>query len=430
MNAIINALMPVFFGAAMAFLANPLVNKVEQYLKKKERVKKYARALGIVTAILVYGALLYIAINLIVPRVAASLIGLVNELPSLMQRLVKWIEEVLQQNEDLYQMAKDLWTQVNAKFSSLLKEDLMSTLMSTLASVANGVYNVAAVVIDAASVVLNLLIGVIVMIYLLLGKDDYIGQAKKALYAVCKNKKIAAAILEVAREANHIFHGFISGKLLDSLIIGIICFICVSILKMPYALLVSVIVGVTNVIPVFGPFIGAIPSAFLILLVDPMKCLIFVIFIIILQQIDGNIIGPMILGDSTGLNAFWVMFSILLFGKLMGFAGMILGVPLFATGYYVVKRLIEATLRKRQLPTDTHEYLRIDYIDEANQIHYLGEPKKRDSKRKEARERRRKRADALNAGGTGDREERSGAESQSRPEQQEDGRQNGQKQDE
>lgn len=158
------------------------------------------------------------------------------------------------------------------------------------------------------------------------------------------------------RHSDKIFGGFISGKILDSLIIGILCFICLSILKMPYTILVSVVVGVTNVIPFFGPFIGAIPSAFLILVVNPQQCLIFLIFILILQQVDGNIIGPTILGDSTGLSSFWVIFSILLGGGLFGFAGMILGVPICGVAYYICKRLVESKLRSRQYPTATTAY--------------------------------------------------------------------------
>ncbi|MFQ9412205.1 MAG: AI-2E family transporter [Evtepia gabavorous] len=153
-------------------------------------------------------------------------------------------------------------------------------------------------------------------------------------------------ILKHLRAINRIFSGFVSGKLLDSLIIGIICGICLSLLHMPYAMLISVIVGITNIIPVFGPFFGAIPSAFILLLTDPGKCLIFIVFVIILQQVDGNIIGPKILGDSTGLSAFWVLFALLLFNHLMGFWGMLLGVPLFASFYYLLREFINARLRK------------------------------------------------------------------------------------
>ena len=150
------------------------------------------------------------------------------------------------------------------------------------------------------------------------------------------------------RKSNSIFGGFIIGKIIDSAIIGVLCFIGVSLLNMPYALLVSVFVGVTNVIPYFGPFIGAIPSAILIMIVDPMKGLYFIIFILLLQQLDGNIIGPTILGDSTGLSAFWVLFSILLFGGLFGVVGMIIGVPTFAVFYYVVKLFITQKLEEKK----------------------------------------------------------------------------------
>ena len=182
------------------------------------------------------------------------------------------------------------------------------------------------------------------------------------------------------RQSNKIFGGFISGKLLDSLIIGILCYIGLSFLHMPYTILVSVIVGVTNVIPFFGPYIGAIPSAFLILLVNPQKCIIFIIFILALQQLDGNIIGPKILGDSTGLSAFWVVFSILLGGGLFGFIGMIIGVPTFAVIYYLIKTGVESRLRKKVLPVETLIYSDINYIsEEDNQIIYL---EKKDIKKK------------------------------------------------
>ena len=161
------------------------------------------------------------------------------------------------------------------------------------------------------------------------------------------------------------FMGFISGKVIDSAIIGVICYICCAIMRMPYVVLVSVIVAVTNIIPVFGPFIGAVPTALIILLVSPMKCLIYVIFIIVLQQIDGNIIGPKILGNSTGINGFWIMFAILLGGGLFGFIGMLLGVPVFVVIYAGLERLVDHGLKKRGLQTETAEYMDLDYIDDA-----------------------------------------------------------------
>ena len=156
---------------------------------------------------------------------------------------------------------------------------------------------------------------------------------------------------------NAIFSGFVRGKLLDSLIIGILCFICCSILKMPYTPLVSVVVGVTNVIPFFGPFLGAVPSAFLILLVSPKQCLVFVIFIVILQQFDGNILGPKILGDATGISSFWVIVAILVGGGFAGVLGMFIGVPVFACIQELLKFLMDRRLRKRNMPTEAYAYV-------------------------------------------------------------------------
>ena len=186
-------------------------------------------------------------------------------------------------------------------------------------------------------------------------------QLRKLFFAVSRKSRWNGAILDAFHQANFIFSGFISGKLIDSLIVGVVCFVCLTLMQMPYTLLVSVIVGVTNIIPMFGPFIGAIPSAFLILLVSPGKCLAFLIFIVVLQQIDGNVIGPRILGNSTGLSAFYVIASMLLFNQLLGFMGMVIGVPLFATLYYVVKRAAEFSLKQMDMPVETKAYMVVPY---------------------------------------------------------------------
>ena len=203
---------------------------------------------------------------------------------------------------------------------------------------------------------------IIVSIYILGNIEGFSASAKKLMYTVF-SVEAAEKLREGLNFTDKTFMGFINGKLLDSAIIGLICYIGCALLNIPYALLVSVIVGVTNVIPFFGPFIGAVPSALLILLVDPLKCLIFVIFIIVLQQLDGNVIGPKILGSSIGINGFWVMFSIILGGGLFGFWGMLLGVPVFVVIYTALGRLVTKKLVKRDLPTDTDEYMNIDHID-------------------------------------------------------------------
>ena len=212
------------------------------------------------------------------------------------------------------------------------------------------------------SVLYNLFIGLIVAIYLLSSKRVFAAQAKKIVYGLLK-KRNADLVIYYVRISNNMFSGFISGKIVDSAIIGLICFVAMSVLKLPYTMLVSVIVGVTNVIPVFGPYIGAVPSALLILLVDPKQALYFLVLIIVIQQLDGNIIGPAILGESTGLSAFWVLFSILLFGGFWGIAGMLVGCPLFAVIYRIIRDFISMKLRQKELSDNTWEYMDLKNIE-------------------------------------------------------------------
>ena len=202
---------------------------------------------------------------------------------------------------------------------------------------------------------LNVVVGIIIAVYLLLSKEVFYAQVKKLMFAFFP-RRAAQAVLNLTHDSNAIFCGFISGKIVDSAIIGVLCFIGCSVLQMPYTVLVSFIVGVTNVIPYFGPFIGAIPSIFIIMIDDPIKSLIFAVFILILQQLDGNVIGPKILGDSTGLSAFWVLFAVTFFGGLFGFVGMLIGVPTFAVIYSLIRNIAEYKLGKKGMKTKTPDY--------------------------------------------------------------------------
>ena len=208
--------------------------------------------------------------------------------------------------------------------------------------------------------IFKLIIGIILSVYLLFNKETHGAQAKKVAYSLFSEER-ANNLINNTRFAHRTFGGFISGKIVDSLIIGILCFIGTTVMQTPYALLISVIVGVTNIIPFFGPYLGAIPSGFIILMINPVKCLWFLIFILILQQIDGNIIGPKILGDSTGLSSFWVIFAITLFGGIFGVVGWFLGVPIFAIIYAAVKTFIDTRLERKKLPSDTLYYIGSDY---------------------------------------------------------------------
>ena len=239
-------------------------------------------------------------------------------------------------------------------------ESLSGTLnwlrQSLLPNVTGVMTNVSAMLLGFLYLLKDLLVAVIVSVYLLMRKDTFAAQSKKLVYGVFPTKW-ADLIVEETRRAYRILSGFINGKLLDSLIIGLIALVCCNLFRFPYPALVATIIGVTNIIPFFGPFIGAIPCAMLIFLASPIQCLYFIVFIFVLQQFDGNILGPKILGESTGLASFWVLFSILLFGGLFGFAGMVLGVPVFAMIYSVVSRLVARGLKKRGLPVDTQSYM-------------------------------------------------------------------------
>ena len=246
--------------------------------------------------------------------------------------------------------------EASASLQKWMRTDLLDKVNEVMTHLTVGLYTLIMEMFHAV-------IGVIVSVYILFGKETFINQSKKAAYAIFPAER-ANLLIHIAVKTNEIFGGFIIGKMIDSIIIGILCFIGTSILKMPYAMLVSVIVGVTNVIPFFGPYIGAIPSAVLIALADPMKGIYFLIFILLLQQFDGNFLGPKILGNSTGLTGFWVIFAITVFGGLFGILGMIVGVPIFAVIYAAIKAVVNTFLRKKDLPVETEQYSYLKNIDE------------------------------------------------------------------
>ncbi len=343
------ALQPVMAGVVIAYVLCPVAKFLERQFRRVKGLSRAARPLSVVFTLIFAMGILGLFCALVLPQVVESIRSLVVDLPAMLETQLTRLESYLEADSDAAATAMQMITSVETFLMTWIKENLFAT-----------VSNVAVSVLSVGSAVVNFVVSIVVMVYLLLDRERYLAQCKKLFYAVSRNKRFNRIVMETVHQADQIFSGFISGKLLDSLIVGIICFICLTFLKMPYALLVSVIVGVTNIIPMFGPFIGAIPSAFLILLVSPSKCIVFLIFVIILQQLDGNVIGPRILGNSTGLSALYVTVAMLLFGKLMGFVGMIVGVPLFATLYYIVKRLAEYSLKQQGMPMTTAEYAGVE----------------------------------------------------------------------
>lgn len=353
LSLVISVLQPLWAGILMAYLLYPLANFLEKQCAKVKYISKAARQISVLLTAVIVFAVVGLLFSVLIPQLWQSVFELATNFPSMVETQANKLQAFLQTDSDAAAMLSNVIETTENSIVTWAKTNLLTWLRTNFF---NTVYNLASSVMSFGSALISVMLAIIITIYLLLGRERYIGQCRKIFHAVSKNERFNHEVYETIEQANRIFSGFISGKLLDSLIVGIICFVCLSVMRMPYALLISVIVGVTNIIPMFGPFIGAIPSAFLLLLVSPKQCLIFIIFIIILQQVDGNVIGPRIIGNSTGISALYVTIAILIFGKLFGFIGMILGVPMFATIYYVVKRFTEHSLKKQGLPIETDAY--------------------------------------------------------------------------
>ena len=374
-SLVAHILRPIFMGMVLAFLLLPIHRHILGFLTamtpnstlSDTRSRRFLNMLAIIFSMLFAALLIYILLAMVLPQVYLSVVGLVNSIPDYIESVQTWLQKFLEDNPGVEEAIMPYYTSAAESLEAWLRTDILPNLESVTSSmrwikesvlpnVTGVVSNVSAVVIALLVLLKDILIAIIVSVYLLARKDIFSAQSKKIVYSIFKTKHADFIVGEV-RSAYRILSGFINGKLLDSLIIGIIALVFCNILHFPYPALLATIIGVTNVIPFFGPFIGAIPCALLILLVSPIQCIYFVIFILILQQFDGNILGPKILGDSTGLASFWVLFSILLFGGLFGFAGMVLGVPVFAMLYNAIRRLVNMGLRKRKLPVRTEFYL-------------------------------------------------------------------------
>lgn len=369
LKEVVTILQPIIMGLVFAYLLNPMVMMIERNLipilekkiKNEKKVRSLARNTGVFTAILVTIAVVVLLLNMVLPELYESIRDMIISLPGQMNDAMEYLEEHAINDSAISGTLNTVLENGAASLETWLRTDLISQVNQMMSSLTSGV-------ISFFETLFNIAVGLIVSVYVLTSKEKFIGQCKKATYALFQKDR-ANLILQVTRKSNEIFGGFVIGKIIDSIVIGVICFVVLSILKMPYTLLVSIVVGVTNVIPFFGPFIGAIPSIILILLAEPIKGLYFMIFILLLQQFDGNILGPKILGNSTGLSAFWVVFSILLGGGMFGFIGMVMGVPTFAVLYYLVDMFLNQKLEKKELPLSSGEFEMLDYIDQDGVAH-------------------------------------------------------------
>ena len=363
-STIISTVSSVLYGVVMAFLMAPVYDRIgiwvgeilSSLFPKWKKSDKYAKMIATLSCLVILILVVFALIMMIIPELVNSITNVISYAPSGTQNLEAWLKDILNKNPNLEKLIIGNYLDISARLSDIATTTVLPNVNTYIKNLSSGVIN-------ALGVVVNIIIGLMVMMYLLNMKTTLASQAKKIVYAVA-GVKIGNEIVTEARYIKNMFEKFIVGKIIDSIIIGIINYVFMAIIHMPYALLISVVVGVTNVIPFFGPFIGAIPSIILLLLISPVTALQFAVWILVLQQVDGNIIGPKILGQTTGLPSFWVLFSILLFGGLFGIVGMIIAVPTWAIIYRTISRLSEHFLKKKGLEPDSKHYMDLDHIDE------------------------------------------------------------------
>jgi len=363
-KTIVTILMPFIYGLVIAYLMNPVVNfldqkvfdrLVEKMIKKRKEKHKISRGLSLLTSTIIFLGVLITCISFLIPEILKSLEMLVTNINIYLSNTKEFFIDIFGGSEEIRHFIDDNYGRFSDFLTTWMNDGKLNDMVAILG---NSIFG-------TLKFIYNMTIGYIISIYVLFDKEKFKAQIKKLLYTFFDKERVNI-IVENTIYTDRIFGDFFNGKLIDSLIIGIICFVFMVLFKMPYALIIALLVGITNVIPYFGPFIGAIPSAFLIFLVSPDKCILFLIFIFILQQIDGNIIGPKILGGKIGLSSFWVLFSLLIFGGLFGIVGMIIGVPIFSIIYSFVNGLVKKRLESKNLPVDSKDYEQMIYVDKVS----------------------------------------------------------------
>lgn len=365
-DLVIAILMPVIYGLLISYVLWPLVRIFETKLfgkiLKKMKVtptakgKKAIRLTCVLATLFLFLFAIYLLLALLIPQVANSIASIVENFPRYIDNIQEWISSTLKNNPDMENTVNNLISTYSEKAEEWLSQDLMPQMNSIIRELSSGL-------VGFITFIKNVILGIIVSIYMLYGKENLIANAKKGVYALFSTRR-ANQIIKDCQYIDATFGKYIIGMMLDSLNIAVWCYVGLLILQMPYAILISVVVGVTNFIPFFGPYLGAIPSAVLIFMVNPIQALYFIIFIFVLQQIDGNFIAPRILGDSTGMSSLMVLVAIMVGGGLFGIPGMLIGVPVCAVLCTAVRHFMERRLADKNLPTDQEFYNGLDQINE------------------------------------------------------------------
>lgn len=353
LKGITEILKPFLYGVVFAYLLAPLCNKIEEKLfqifpKAKTKARRFICFIAIVISLCVAIAVIWLIIMMIIPQVWDSVMKIIQMVPQKLIVVNNWVEHMLENQPELQAYFEEFSSQAESNIDSLLNVDTIQKVQSIINSLSVQLFGV-------LGVVKNIFLGLLISAYLLGSRKLLGAQAGLILHGVFSDKW-AKIIEEEIRYTDKMFNGFLVGKIIDSAIIGLLCFAGTSIMGFEAPAFISVIIGITNIIPFFGPFIGAIPCGLLLLLENPMHCLYFIIFIFVLQQLDGNVIGPKILGNTTGVSSFWVLFAILLFGGMWGVVGMVIGVPLFAVIYDIIRKLVYRGLRKHKRESMITDY--------------------------------------------------------------------------
>lgn len=353
LKGITEILKPFLYGVVFAYLLAPLCNKIEEKLfqffpKAKAKARRFICFIAIVISLCVAIAVIWLIIMMIIPQVWDSVMKIIQMVPQKLIVVNNWIEHMFENQPELQAYFEEFSSQAESNIDSLLNVDTIQKVQSIINSLSVQLFGV-------LGVVKNIFLGLLISAYLLGSRKLFGAQAGLILHGVFSDKW-AKIIEEEIRYTDKMFNGFLVGKIIDSAIIGLLCFAGTSIMGFEAPAFISVIIGITNIIPFFGPFIGAIPCGLLLLLENPMHCLYFIIFIFVLQQLDGNVIGPKILGNTTGVSSFWVLFAILLFGGMWGVVGMVIGVPLFAVIYDIIRKLVYRGLRKHKRESMITDY--------------------------------------------------------------------------
>ena len=369
LGSLFTAMTPVWIGLAFAYILNPLHNFMMRILKKplSKKIKKestvdtLANVIGLVLTILLFLGLIIGLLAILLPQLKDSLFSLYNNLPTYVNNVKEWLDGIFSNSPSIQETINKYLSNFENTMSTFFKDTLLPNMDTIIAKVSSGI-------LDGVGILVKLFVGLIISIYILGQKKKLGAQSKKLLFSIC-SKKRGTQVLEATGYVNGVFGGFVNGKILDSLLIGALCFVFCSIVDMPYGVLVSAIIAVTNIIPFFGPIIGVVPAGILILVESPKMALVFVIFIIVLQQLDANLLQPVMLGGATGLTGLWVLFAITVGSGLFGVVGMILSVPVFAIIYTIFNIYLRHRLKHKSMTNQTEYYYDlIGFDDEGNPI--------------------------------------------------------------